>query len=225
MPRGVGFLPGSSAILRGWQRVRARPKACHVGWVFFLAAVPSCVGARRGRARPAWGNLLRRDSPRPLSDLFAPPKHPFWRNFFGDGSPLPRLGTAFGKWASLGPSPVVGRKPNNPLGAPGTGMTSPGGSRFPYRWFAPGLAAGVSRGENYLPRTHAPLRGWERAHARPQACRVGKVFFIVPAHPCAGGSGPMPAASGRGPLPAPLVLYHYGRGGGNRSGGRGPVIK
>ena len=46
-------------------------------------------------------------------------------------------------------------------------MTSPGGGRLLCRWFAPGLAAGVSRGGNYLPSTYAPLRGWERALARP----------------------------------------------------------
>ena len=158
VPRGESFLPGCNAILRGWLRALARR-----GWQRVLT--------RRAHARPAWGNLLRRDSPRPLSDLFTPPKHPFWRNFFGDGSPLPRLGAASGKWASPGPSPVVGRKPNNPLGAPEAGMTSSGDGRFPCRWFAPGLAVGVSRGE---------------------------VILTAPTHPCASGGGPLPAGATKG---------------------------
>ena len=136
--------------------------------------------------------------------------------FFWDGSPLPRLGAASGKWASPGPSPVVGRKPNNPLGAPGTGIGSPGGSRFSYCWFAPGLAEGVSRGGNYLPRTCAPLRGWQRALARPKACRVGEVFFLAATPSCAGGCGPLPAAGGRGPWPAGAP----GTGTGSPGGGR-----
>ena len=162
-----------------------------MGEIIPTAPTHSCAGGCG--SSPAWGNLLRRDSPRPLSDLFAPPKHPFWRNFFGDGSPLPRLGSASGKWASSGPSPVVGRKPNNPLGAPGTGMASSEDGRSPYRWFAFRLAEGVSRGGNYLPRTCAPLRGWQRALARPEACRVGEVFFLAATPSCAGGSGPWPA--------------------------------
>ena len=54
--RGKNYLPRTYALLREWPRVLTRP---------------------------ARGNLLRRDSPRPPSDLFTPPKHPFWRNFFG----------------------------------------------------------------------------------------------------------------------------------------------
>ena len=123
-----------------------------MGKACFLAATPSCP--------PCLGESLEERFPQTPFRPFYAAKTSVLAGFFWDGSPLPRLGAAPCKWASSGPSPVVERKPNNPLGAPEAGMTSPGGSRFPYRWFAPGLAEGVSRGGNYLPRTCAPLRGW-----------------------------------------------------------------
>ena len=163
VPREKNYLPRTCEPLREWSQARAR----------------------------LLGESLEERFPQTPFRPFCAAKTSVLAEFFWDGSPLPRLGAAPCKWASPGPSPVVGRKPNNPLGAPGTETTSPGGSRLLCRWFAPGLAAGVSRGENYLPRTHAPLRGWERALARPawgnllrrDSPRPLSDLFTPPKHP------------------------------------------
>ena len=96
--RGESYLPHTYTLLRGWLRVLTR-----------------------------WGNLLRRDSPRPLSDLFAPPKHPFWRNFFGT---LPSA-EAGGGFRQMGkPWPLAGcwEKAQQSTRGPGDG------NDFPWGW-------------------------------------------------------------------------------------------
>ena len=49
----------------------------------------------------------------------------------------------------------------------------------------------VAVGAGYL--CNAILRGWPRALARPQACRVGKIILTAPTPPCASGCGSSPA--------------------------------
>ena len=112
----------------------------------------------------------------------------FWGRFpsaEAGGSPL-----QMGK-----PWPLAGcwEKAQQSTRGPGDGNGFPWGWQMARRWFAPGLAEGVPRGIHYLPRTYTPLRGWLRALARPQACRVGWVFFLAAVPSCAGGSGSVPA--------------------------------
>ena len=215
-PGGRNDFPWGWQIVVSSARARVSRQACRVGKTIFPAPTHPCASGCG--SSPAWGNLLRRDSPRPLSDLFAPPKHPFWRKFF-ETFPSAEAGGSFLQTGKPWPLAGCWEKAQQSTRGPGDG------NRFPWRWqvsmplvcarvsrrrvaggklssprprtlarvgAGPYPPAGVSRGGGFLPGCNAILRGWERALARRAPARPA---CIIPL--CKGRGQPL---GGRGPV-------------------------
>ena len=145
------------------------------------------VLTRRAHARPAWGNLLRRDSPRPPSDLFTPPKHPFWRKFLGT-FPSAEAGGGFRQMGKPWPLAGCWEKAQQSTRGPGDG------NGFPWGWQVPIPLVCIRVSRRRV--AWGKFSSWLQRH--PARVAAGPCPPRVAAGPC-------PPRVGAGPCPPHLV--------------------